>query len=75
MYPNILHAIGSTPLVKLNKIPKEAGLKCDVYAKVEFFNPGGSVKDRIGYRMIEDAEEQGLLTPGCTIIEVYNQKH
>lgn len=70
MYPNILHAIGATPLIKLNKIPKEAGLKCDVYAKVEFFNPGGSVKDRIGFRMIEDAEEQGLLTPGCTIIEV-----
>lgn len=37
--------------------------------KVEFFNPGGSIKDRIGFRMIEDAEEQGLLKPGCTIIE------
>ncbi|XP_055298225.1 cystathionine beta-synthase [Sitodiplosis mosellana] len=69
VYPNILHAIGSTPLVKLNKLPKEFGLKCDVYVKVEFFNPGGSIKDRIGFRMVEDAEEQGRLKPGCTIIE------
>lgn len=69
VYPNILEAIGSTPLVKLNKLPMEYGLKCDVYVKVEFFNPGGSIKDRIAYRMVEDAEEQGRLKPGCTIIE------
>lgn len=67
--PNILHAIGSSPLVKLNHIPQVEGIKCEMYAKCEFLNPGGSVKDRIGYRMVEDAESKGILTPGCTIIE------
>ncbi|KAJ8925298.1 hypothetical protein NQ315_009128 [Exocentrus adspersus] len=67
--PNVLAAIGNTPMVKLNKIPKASGLKCNMYVKCEFFNPGGSVKDRIGYRLVEDAEEQGLLKPGYTIIE------
>uniref|UniRef100_A0A4W6FFP3 Cystathionine beta-synthase n=1 Tax=Lates calcarifer TaxID=8187 RepID=A0A4W6FFP3_LATCA len=54
--PNILWKIGHTPLVRLNKIPKEFGLKCDILAKCEFFNAGGSVKDRIALRMVEDAE-------------------
>ncbi|XP_077300274.1 cystathionine beta-synthase [Arctopsyche grandis] len=67
--PNILHAIGNSPLVKLNKIPQSMGIKCDMYAKCEFLNPGGSVKDRIGHRMIEDAEKKGLLKPGSVIIE------
>ncbi|TKS66995.1 Cystathionine beta-synthase [Collichthys lucidus] len=67
--PNILGKIGHTPLVRLNKIPKEFGLKCDVLAKCEFFNAGGSVKDRIGLRMVEDAERAGILKPGDTIIE------
>jgi len=67
--PDILHCIGSTHLVKLNKLPQSEGIKCDMYAKCEFLNPGGSVKDRIGYRMVLDAEEKGLLKPGCTIIE------
>lgn len=67
--PNILHTVGNTPMVKLNKIPQSMGIKCDMYVKCEFFNPGGSVKDRIGYRMVEDAERQGILKPGCTIIE------
>ncbi|XP_037932366.1 uncharacterized protein LOC119667149 [Teleopsis dalmanni] len=67
--PDILHVIGCTPLVKLNNIPKSEGIKCEMYAKCEFLNPGGSVKDRIGYRMVQDAEEMGLLKPGCTIIE------
>ncbi|XP_017491156.1 PREDICTED: cystathionine beta-synthase-like [Rhagoletis zephyria] len=67
--PNILEVIGCTPLVKLNAIPKAEGIKCEMYAKCEFLNPGGSVKDRIGYRMVQDAEEKGLLKPGCTIIE------
>ncbi|XP_013117191.1 cystathionine beta-synthase [Stomoxys calcitrans] len=67
--PNILEVIGCTPLVKLNHIPKSEGIKCEMYAKCEFLNPGGSVKDRIGYRMVQDAEEMGLLKPGCTIIE------
>ncbi|KAI3355824.1 hypothetical protein L3Q82_004385 [Scortum barcoo] len=67
--PNILGKIGHTPLVRLNKIPKEYGLKCDVLAKCEFFSPGGSVKDRIALRMVEDAERAGILKPGDTIIE------
>lgn len=67
--PSILEAVGGTPLVKLNKIPQSLGLKCNVYAKCEFLNPGGSVKDRIGVRMVLEAERKGLLKPGCTIIE------
>uniref|UniRef100_A0A8D3C0V2 Cystathionine beta-synthase n=1 Tax=Scophthalmus maximus TaxID=52904 RepID=A0A8D3C0V2_SCOMX len=67
--PNILHRIGDTPLVCINKIPKAFGLKCELLAKCEFFNAGGSVKDRISLRMVEDAEKAGLLKPGDTIIE------
>lgn len=67
--PDILSAIGQTPLVRLNNISKSHGIKCEMYAKCEFFNPGGSVKDRIAHRMIEDAEEKGLIKPGYTIIE------
>ncbi|XP_051566503.1 cystathionine beta-synthase-like protein [Myxocyprinus asiaticus] len=67
--PNILSMIGETPLVRMNKIPKMFGLKCELLAKCEFFNAGGSVKDRISLRMIEDAERDGLLKPGDTIIE------
>nr|XP_023017435.1 cystathionine beta-synthase-like [Leptinotarsa decemlineata] len=67
--PNALAAIGNTPMIKLNKIPQAEGLKCEVYVKCEFLNPGGSVKDRIAFRVVEDAERQGLLKPGSTIIE------
>ena len=67
--PDILTTIGQTPLIKLNNIPKSYGIKCEIYVKCEFFNPGGSVKDRIAYRMIQDAEEKGLIKPGYTIIE------
>lgn len=67
--PDILSAIGQTPLVRLNNISKTYGIKCEMYAKCEFFNPGGSLKDRIAHRMIEDAEEKGLIKPGYTIIE------
>lgn len=67
MYSNILEAIGSTPLVRLNRVTR--GLRCQMYAKVEFFNPGGSVKDRIGLAMIEDAERSGRLKPGGTVVE------
>jgi cystathionine beta-synthase len=63
-----LDAIGDTPLIRLNKIPKEEGLKCDVLVKCEFFNAGGSVKDRIGRRMVEDAEREGIITPGVTTL-------
>ena len=61
--------IGNTPLLALNKFSAERGLKTPVLAKVEYFNPGGSVKDRIALAMIEDAEAKGLLRPGATIIE------
>ncbi|XP_029416633.1 cystathionine beta-synthase isoform X2 [Nannospalax galili] len=67
--PDILRNIGNTPMVRINKIGKNAGLKCELLAKCEFFNAGGSVKDRISLRMIEDAERAGTLKPGDTIIE------
>ena len=61
--------VGNTPLVELDKFSANKGLDKPVIAKVEYFNPGGSVKDRIALAMIEDAEEKGLLKPGATIIE------
>lgn len=64
---SILDTIGNTPLVKLNAIFKH--FPCPVYAKIETFNPGNSIKDRMALKMIEDAEQQGLLKPGATIIE------
>ena len=64
---NILEAIGRTPLVRLNRLTE--GLKCEVYVKADYLNPGGSVKDRIAITMIDDAERRGLLKPGGTIIE------
>ena len=67
VYDNILQTIGNTPLVKLNAVTSE--LACTVYAKLEFFNPGGSVKDRIAEAIIDDAEQSGKLQPGGTIIE------
>ena len=64
---NILETIGNTPLVKLNTITKE--VKGLVLAKIESFNPGNSVKDRMALKMIEDAEADGRLQPGGTIVE------
>ena len=64
-----LDAIGNTPLVRLHKIPARHGVQCEVLAKCEFFNAGGSVKDRIGKRMVEDAERTGRIKPGDTLIE------
>ena len=61
--------IGNTPLLELNKYSQAKGLETPVVAKVEFFNPGGSVKDRIALAMIENAEENGTIKPGATIIE------
>ncbi|KAH8671988.1 tryptophan synthase beta subunit-like PLP-dependent enzyme [Tricladium varicosporioides] len=61
--------IGNTPLVRLNKIPQSLGIEAEVYAKVELFNAGGSVKDRIALRMIEEAEKSGRIKPGDTLIE------
>ncbi|HEV2070325.1 MAG TPA: pyridoxal-phosphate dependent enzyme, partial [Acidimicrobiales bacterium] len=66
-HDDILGTIGETPLVRINRLA--ASLPCTVLAKVEFFNPGGSVKDRIGAAMIEAAEADGRLKPGGTIIE------
>jgi cystathionine beta-synthase len=65
--PTILDTIGDTPLVRINKLAR--GIRPTVAVKVEFLNPGGSVKDRIGIAMIEDAERRGLLKPGGTIVE------
>ncbi|HEY3297268.1 MAG TPA: cysteine synthase A [Armatimonadota bacterium] len=64
---NLTDLIGSTPLLRLNRVTE--GVDADVVVKVESFNPGGSVKDRIGYAMIKDAEDKGLLKPGSVIIE------
>jgi cystathionine beta-synthase len=66
-YDNVVDLIGDTPLVKLNSVT--AGISATVLAKVEYFNPGGSVKDRIALRMVQDAEKAGLLQPGGTIVE------
>ena len=65
----ITELIGRTPLVELAKVSKQNGLDTPIIAKVEFFNPGGSIKDRIAFAMIEDAEKKGILKPGATIIE------
>ncbi len=61
--------IGNTPLLELNKFSQKKGVNTPIIAKVEYFNPGGSVKDRIALAMVEDAERRGLLKPGGTIIE------
>ena len=66
---NLLELVGNTPLVQLGKLSKAHGLATAVAVKVEYFNPAGSVKDRIALAMIEDAEQKGLLKPGATIIE------
>lgn len=68
-YENVLGLIGNTPLVKINNLTKQYGIKAQVYAKLENLNPGFSVKDRIGISMIDDAEEKGILKPGGTLIE------
>jgi cystathionine beta-synthase len=66
-YENVLEAIGNTPLIRLNRLAK--GLRPRIDVKAEFMNPGGSVKDRIGVAMIDEAERKGLLKPGGTIVE------
>jgi cysteine synthase A len=70
VYNSITETIGDTPLVRLNRMTKEAGVKADVLLKLEFFNPLSSVKDRIGVAMIEAMEKQGIITPGkSTLVE------
>src|SRR5499427_3658858 len=66
--PNILEVIGHTPMVRINRITRGV-VAADVVAKIETFNPGNSIKDRMAVKMIEDAEKQGALKPGGTIIE------
>ena len=68
-YDTITDLIGSTPLLKLNRFAAAESLGAEVYAKLEYFNPAGSVKDRIAYAMITDAEKSGALKPGSVIIE------
>ena len=69
VYDNILQHVGRTPLVRLNRLPQMHGIECEMLAKCEFFNPGGSIKDRIALQMIEDAEKEGRIKPGDTLIE------
>ena len=69
IYGSALELIGNTPLVEVKNVEKSEGLEATVLAKLEYFNPAGSVKDRIGKAMIEDAEQKGVLKPGATIIE------
>jgi cysteine synthase A len=69
VYDSIVDTIGATPLVRINRLAKEAGVKADLLAKLEFFNPLSSVKDRIGIAMIEALEASGTLKAGSTIIE------
>jgi cystathionine beta-synthase len=66
---NICEAIGNTPLVRLNRLPEQWGVRAQILAKVEYMNPGGSMKDRIGLQMLLDAEKSGALQPGGTVIE------
>lgn len=67
IYNNILGAIGRTPVVRINRVA--SNLSCEMYAKCEFLNPGGSVKDRIGFAMVEKAQAEGRIKPGDTLIE------
>lgn len=69
IYTSVEQLIGKTPLVELTKIEKKYNLKAKLFAKVEFFNPGGSVKDRVAKAMLDDAEERGILTKDSVIIE------
>ena len=69
IYQTADQLIGKTPLLELTHIEKELGLQAKLVAKLEYFNPAGSVKDRIAKAMIEDAESKGLLKPGSVLIE------
>lgn len=66
---SITQQIGNSPMVRLNRVPQSLGIEATVYAKLEYFNAGGSVKDRIALRMIEEAERSGRIKPGDTLIE------
>jgi cystathionine beta-synthase len=66
---SVADLVGGTPLIRLNRIPQSLGVKATIFAKLEYCNPGGSVKDRIAKRMIEQAERNGDIKPGDTLIE------
>ena len=68
IYDSITETIGDTPLVRLNRMPKQAGAKADILLKLEFFNPISSVKDRIGVSMVETLEKQGIIAPGKNVL-------
>ena len=69
IYNNVLEYIGNTPMIRLNRIPANEGIKCTMLAKCEFYNPGGSTKDRIGLRMYQECKRKGKINDGTTIIE------
>ena len=69
IYNSITELIGGTPMLRLNRYEKSRALKAEIIAKLEYFNPAGSVKDRVALNMVLDAEEKGLLKAGGTIIE------
>ena len=68
IYDSILDTVGATPLVRVKRLAEEAGVKADIVGKLEFFNPLASVKDRIGFAMIESAERAGAIEPGRTTL-------
>jgi cysteine synthase A len=69
IYQSFTELIGRTPLLALRNYQRSLGLKAELLAKLEYFNPAGSVKDRVAKAMIEDAEQRGLLKPGAVIVE------
>jgi len=69
VYDSIVDTVGATPLVRLGRLAADAGVNADVLGKCEFFNPLGSVKDRIGLAMVEAAEMDGRIKPGATLVE------
>ena len=74
IHQNLLSLIGNTPLMEVQNIAREENLKARVIVKIESRNPGGSVKDRVALAMVEDAEKQGMLKPGGTLIEPTDQR-
>ncbi|HEX4636833.1 MAG TPA: pyridoxal-phosphate dependent enzyme, partial [Rhizomicrobium sp.] len=68
VYDSITETIGDTPLVRMRRMPEDAGAKADILLKLEFFNPIASVKDRIGVNMIEAMEKQGIISPGKNVL-------
>ena len=69
VFKNVTDLVGNTPLMELESLEKNSGDNAKIYAKLEYFNPAGSAKDRIAKAMIEDAEARGIMKPGATIIE------